>query len=84
VSREGHSFLEPGKSLVRTLEEPICFVKATTDTAFKIMMSDNRIATALINEIFRDMKVVDTTTPFRLSVKAKRRSRFKASDRTPF
>ncbi|MDR0740705.1 MAG: Rpn family recombination-promoting nuclease/putative transposase, partial [Puniceicoccales bacterium] len=64
--REEHSFLGPGKSLVRSIEGPIEFVKATTDTAFKIMMSDNRIATALINEIFRDMKVVDMATPIQI------------------
>jgi predicted transposase/invertase (TIGR01784 family) len=30
------------------------------------MMSDNHIAAALINEIFRDMKVVNTATPIRI------------------
>ncbi|MDR1366971.1 MAG: hypothetical protein LBJ13_03655 [Puniceicoccales bacterium] len=37
-----------------------------TDTAFKIMMSDNRIAAALISEIFRDMKVVNRATPIQI------------------
>ncbi|MDR2372330.1 MAG: Rpn family recombination-promoting nuclease/putative transposase [Puniceicoccales bacterium] len=73
MSREEHLFLEPGVSLVRRFEKPTSFVRATTDTAFKIMMSDNRIATALINEIFRDMKVVDIATPIQIISKGETR-----------
>jgi predicted transposase/invertase (TIGR01784 family) len=66
VEREEHSILEPGVALVHGVREPIGFVKATTDTAFKIMMSDNRVATALISDIFRDMKVVNMATPIQI------------------
>ncbi|MDR1366972.1 MAG: Rpn family recombination-promoting nuclease/putative transposase, partial [Puniceicoccales bacterium] len=66
MGRDEHSFLEPGKAIVHGHEEPIGFVRATTDTAFKIMMSDNRVAAALISEIFRDMEVVNRATPIQI------------------
>jgi predicted transposase/invertase (TIGR01784 family) len=57
-SREGIAFVGS--------VEPTGFVKATTDTAFKIMMSDNRIAEALIGDVSRDIKVIDGATPVQI------------------
>jgi hypothetical protein len=59
-------FFGPGIALDGNVIEPTGFVRATTDTAFKIMMPDDRVAMALIGDIFRDMKVMDMSTTIQI------------------
>jgi hypothetical protein len=76
-------FLWPRIALDGNVVEPTVFLRATTDTAFKIMMSDHPVATALIGDIFRDMKVIDMSTTIQIIEKGEmeipiQRKRFNA------
>jgi hypothetical protein len=65
MSKE-RQFFGSGIALYGNVVEPTGFVRATTDTTFKIMMSDDCVAAALIGDIFRDMKVMDMSTAIQI------------------
>ncbi|MDR1435205.1 MAG: Rpn family recombination-promoting nuclease/putative transposase [Puniceicoccales bacterium] len=64
--KEEYLFSGPGVSPDGHVAESTGFVRATTDRVFKIMLSDDRVAEALISDSFRDIKIMDRPTKIKI------------------